>query len=132
MRAEKWCTPSRTPSGGNFSPCLRRYVLFSLLSTVQRRLEEARKLGVQRAYTCCTPSFRYFLSIHPGIDEKGEIMTDLLYQTDSYLQEFDATVTSVDAEAQAVVLDRTVFYPGGGGQPYDTGQLTDRRYRLSC
>jgi misacylated tRNA(Ala) deacylase len=51
-------------------------------------------------------------------------MTELLYQTDSYLKEFDATVTAVDAEARTVVLDRTAFYPGGGGQPNDTGQLT--------
>lgn len=51
-------------------------------------------------------------------------MTELLYQTDSYLKEFDATVTAVDAETHAVVLDQTAFYPGGGGQPNDTGQLT--------
>jgi misacylated tRNA(Ala) deacylase len=30
----------------------------------------------------------------------------------------------VDAEAGAVLLDRTVFYPGGGGQPADTGTLS--------
>jgi len=51
-------------------------------------------------------------------------MTELLYQTDSYLNEFDATVTAVDAEARAVVLDQSAFYPGGGGQPNDTGLLT--------
>jgi len=51
-------------------------------------------------------------------------MTELLYQTDSYMQEFDATITSVDPETRAVVLDRSVFYPGGGGQPNDMGQLT--------
>ena len=51
-------------------------------------------------------------------------MTDLLYQTDSYLKEFDATVTAVDAEARTVVLDRSAFYPGGGGQPCDTGTLS--------
>jgi misacylated tRNA(Ala) deacylase len=51
-------------------------------------------------------------------------MTDLLYQTDSYMKEFDATVVAVEAETRAVVLDRTVFYPGGGGQPCDTGTLT--------
>ena len=51
-------------------------------------------------------------------------MTELLYQTDSYLKEFDATVTAVDAEARAVVLDRSAFYPGGGGQPNDTGMLS--------
>jgi misacylated tRNA(Ala) deacylase len=49
-------------------------------------------------------------------------MTELLYQTDSYLREFEATVTK--AEGDAVVLDRTAFYPGGGGQPADTGTLT--------
>jgi misacylated tRNA(Ala) deacylase len=51
------------------------------------------------------------------------MMTQLLYQTDSYLKEFDARVTAMDPEARAVVLDRTTFYPGGGGQPHDTGQL---------
>jgi len=51
-------------------------------------------------------------------------MTDLLYQTDSYLKEFDATVTAIDAEARTVVLDQSAFYPGGGGQPSDVGQLT--------
>lgn len=50
-------------------------------------------------------------------------MTDLLYQTDSYLQSFSATVTGLDLENHAVILDRTAFYPGGGGQPYDTGLL---------
>jgi misacylated tRNA(Ala) deacylase len=50
-------------------------------------------------------------------------MTELLYQRDSYLREFDATITAVDAEQAAVQLDRTAFYPGGGGQPHDTGKL---------
>lgn len=49
-------------------------------------------------------------------------MTALLYQTDAYLREFDAEVVAV--EGQAVVLDRSAFYPGGGGQPHDTGVLT--------
>ena len=51
-------------------------------------------------------------------------MTELLYQTDSYLREFDATVTAVDADHPRVALDRTAFYPGGGGQPCDLGTLT--------
>lgn len=51
-------------------------------------------------------------------------MTDLLYQTDSYLQEFDAQITGVEAETRAVILDRSAFYPGGGGQPCDFGTLT--------
>lgn len=50
-------------------------------------------------------------------------MTDLLYQTDSYLKEFDAVITAVDAENRAVTLDRSAFYPGGGGQPADCGLL---------
>ncbi|MBK6328056.1 MAG: alanyl-tRNA editing protein [Chloroflexi bacterium] len=49
-------------------------------------------------------------------------MTDLLFQTDAYLQEFAAQVT---AQVEGgVLLDRTAFYPGGGGQPHDTGTLT--------
>lgn len=51
-------------------------------------------------------------------------MTELLYQTDSYVREFGATVVAVDAEAGRVALDRTAFYPGGGGQPADTGALS--------
>ncbi|MDI7274345.1 MAG: alanyl-tRNA editing protein [Anaerolineae bacterium] len=50
-------------------------------------------------------------------------MTELLYQTDSYLKEFEARVTAV--EGQAVALDRTAFYPAGGGQPCDLGVLSD-------
>jgi misacylated tRNA(Ala) deacylase len=49
--------------------------------------------------------------------------TDALYLQDAYLRAFDATVTDVDAAARAVVLDRTAFYPTGGGQPHDTGTL---------
>ena len=57
-------------------------------------------------------------------------MTEMLYQLDSYLRTFDGTVTAIDAENRAVILDRTAFYPGGGGQPADRGKLTlnDRIY----
>ena len=48
--------------------------------------------------------------------------TDLLYLHDAYLREFEATVDSVDDGR--VRLDRTAFYPTGGGQPHDTGTLT--------
>lgn len=49
-------------------------------------------------------------------------MTELLYQTDAYIQNFMAKVV---AHADGgVVLDRTAFYPGGGGQPNDVGTLT--------
>ncbi|MDP6050651.1 MAG: alanyl-tRNA editing protein [SAR202 cluster bacterium] len=46
-------------------------------------------------------------------------MTEVLCYEDSYLQEFEGTVT--DVTDSGVVLDRTSFYPGGGGQPCDTG-----------
>ena len=49
-------------------------------------------------------------------------MTELLFQTDAYCREFDAVVTAV--EGNAVALDRTAFYPGGGGQPHDVGTLS--------
>jgi misacylated tRNA(Ala) deacylase len=48
-------------------------------------------------------------------------VTQLLYLRDAYLHEVDATV--VDVRDAAVALDRTVFYPTGGGQPHDTGTL---------
>lgn len=51
-------------------------------------------------------------------------MTELLYQTDSYLREFDAVVTAAQEETRAVLLDKTAFYPGGGGQPCDLGALS--------
>lgn len=50
-------------------------------------------------------------------------MTDLLYQIDAYLKEFTATVVSVNEEENGVILDRTAFYPGGGGQPNDIGKF---------
>ncbi len=50
-------------------------------------------------------------------------MTELLFQTDSYLKEFDAVVVRTIPEDKAIVLDRTAFYPGGGGQPNDVGKL---------
>jgi misacylated tRNA(Ala) deacylase len=48
-------------------------------------------------------------------------MTQELFREDSYLRSTEATVTAV--EGSAVRLDRTVFYPMGGGQPGDTGVL---------
>lgn len=58
-------------------------------------------------------------------------MAERLYQQDAYLGEFDAVVTAVSE--QAVALDRTAFYPGGGGQPCDHGELrtADRAYKVA-
>ena len=50
-------------------------------------------------------------------------MSENVCYTDAYAREADAVVVEVDPEAHAVLLDRTVFYPGGGGQPPDTGRL---------
>lgn len=49
-------------------------------------------------------------------------MTDLIYQNDSYISTFSANVTRVDEDGY-IALDRSVFYPGGGGQPCDCGTL---------
>jgi misacylated tRNA(Ala) deacylase len=59
-------------------------------------------------------------------------MTELLYQTDSYLNQFLALVTAVDSENRFVTLDRSAFYPGGGGQPCDFGsiKLENSEYRV--
>jgi misacylated tRNA(Ala) deacylase len=50
------------------------------------------------------------------------MMTRTLFLVDSYLRECDATVVSVK-DGKYVVLDQTVFYPKGGGQPCDTGKI---------
>lgn len=57
-------------------------------------------------------------------------MTERLYYNDSHLIEFEARVTSVTERVSgwaAVTLDRTAFYPTGGGQPSDTGVLDEAR-----
>ena len=58
-------------------------------------------------------------------------MTELLYYSESYLKQFEATVT--DVVAGGVVLNRTAFYVGGGGQPADSGVLTvdSREYSVT-
>ena len=68
------------------------------------------------------------LGVRPNV--RWAAMTDILCYADSYMREFDATV--LDKTLKGVVLDRTAFYPGGGGQPSDTGDLIagDESYRV--
>jgi misacylated tRNA(Ala) deacylase len=49
-------------------------------------------------------------------------MTEALYHADAYQREFEAVVVS--SAAAEVALDRTAFYPAGGGQPSDQGNVT--------
>ena len=52
--------------------------------------------------------------------------TERLYYNDSHLIEFEARVVEISERVSgwtAVTLDRTAFYPTGGGQPSDTGTL---------
>ncbi len=48
-------------------------------------------------------------------------MTEKLYYSDGYLRETDAVVTAIDGDA--VILDRSIFYPEAGGQPGDRGMI---------
>lgn len=50
-------------------------------------------------------------------------MTERVYSTDAYATSMEAVVLETDSEDGRILLDRTVFYPGGGGQPHDVGRL---------
>ena len=55
--------------------------------------------------------------------------TERLYDGDPYLTEFRAEVIEIlpYGDKYGIVLDRTAFYPAGGGQPWDTGYLNDEK-----
>ena len=59
-------------------------------------------------------------------------MTEKLYEQNAFLVKFEAQVLSCEKGKKGfdVVLDRTAFYPEGGGQPWDTGRLESDRGRV--
>jgi Ser-tRNA(Ala) deacylase AlaX len=60
------------------------------------------------------------------------IMTTKLYWHDSHMTQFSAQVVAcfVHHGDRVVVLDQSAFYPGGGGQPHDTGAINAARAHL--
>ena len=56
--------------------------------------------------------------------------TEQLFQTDSYLREFSATIVDSDKKNRTLILDKTAFFPGGGGQLPDTGILSTESHQL--
>jgi misacylated tRNA(Ala) deacylase len=59
-------------------------------------------------------------------------VNERIYSTDAYATTMAATIVKADTDDNRVLLDRTVFYPGGGGQPHDLGHLVigDDRLRV--
>ena len=57
-------------------------------------------------------------------------MTELLFRTDAYLREAEGTVLGLTPEG-GIILDRTLFYATGGGQPGDAGWLDVRAGRVA-
>jgi len=49
-------------------------------------------------------------------------MTEAIYHSDSYLKQAKAKVVGINDDG-GIVLDKTIFYPGGGGQPPDQGKM---------
>src|SRR6188472_2865192 len=56
----------------------------------------------------------------PG-NAPADLAATELFAVDAYATDFDARVAEVDEAGARIRLDRTAFYPGGGGQPYDLG-----------
>ena len=56
-----------------------------------------------------------------------------LFYEDAYIREFEARVLRAEVSGSSckLVLDRTAFYPGGGGQPHDVGVIRGEGWRVS-
>lgn len=55
---------------------------------------------------------------------ESQIPMEEIFSVDAYTREFSAIVLEVDKDQGRVALDRTAFFPGGGGQPHDLGTLS--------
>ena len=55
-------------------------------------------------------------------------MTELLYNFNSYIKEFEAKV--IESSNNEIILDQTAFYPGGGGQPCDIGKISSDEFNF--
>ncbi len=55
-------------------------------------------------------------------------MTELLYNFNSYIKEFEAKV--IESSNNEIILDQTAFYPGGGGQPCDIGKISSDGFNI--
>jgi alanyl-tRNA synthetase len=75
-------------------------------------------------------SERHMKKVHEktliGVDVRGLYATKKLYYEDMKLKEFDAKVLKI-IDGKFAVLDRTAFYPRGGGQEPDHGEMNGRR-----
>ncbi|MGH2750091.1 MAG: alanyl-tRNA editing protein [Actinomycetota bacterium] len=61
------------------------------------------------------------MSKQPRTPKEHQLSTESVYLHDSYVRNFEAKVAAT--EDSLVALDRTAFYPGGGGQPHDLGTI---------
>jgi len=52
-------------------------------------------------------------------------MTKKIYEMDPYIKEIDAKIIKICDKEKYVILDKTIFFPEGGGQPFDTGYIND-------
>ncbi len=62
----------------------------------------------------------------PGNPPPADLVATELFAVDAYIRGFEAKVVELDTERRRVRLDRTAFYPGGGGQPHDLGTIAGR------
>jgi len=56
-------------------------------------------------------------------------MTEQIYNSDAYIKELDSKV--IDVKNDYIVLDKTIFFPGGGGQPNDLGIILSKNDEIS-